>query len=90
MKKVVGLTYDLRKDYLAEGFTEEQAGEFDSEETINCLQQTIEKLGYKTERIGNAKALCGQLAAGRRWDMVFNIAEGFGGRNRESQVPCML
>ncbi len=90
MKMVVGLTYDLRKDYLAEGFTEEQAGEFDSEETINHLQQTIEKLGYKAERIGNAKALCRQLAAGQRWDLVFNIAEGIGGRNRESQVPCML
>lgn len=90
MKMVVGLTYDLRKDYLAEGFSEEQAGEFDSEETISCLQQTIEKLGYKAERIGNAKALCGQLAAGQRWDLVFNIAEGIGGRNRESQVPCIL
>jgi len=28
--KIIGLTYDLKKDYLAEGYSEEEAAEFDS------------------------------------------------------------
>ncbi len=90
MKQRVGLVYDLRTDYLAEGFTEEQAAEFDSEETIAALEETIAALGYAVERIGSAKRLCERLVKGQRWDMVFNIAEGMGGRCRESQVPAIL
>jgi D-alanine-D-alanine ligase len=30
------------------------------------------------------------LAAGDRWDIVFNFAEGLHGFGRESQIPCML
>jgi D-alanine-D-alanine ligase len=86
----IGLVYDLRKDYLAEGYSEDDVAEFDSEETIASLEGTIRGLGYMVERIGNVRALCGRLAAGERWDMVFNIAEGLSGRCRESQVPCIL
>jgi D-alanine-D-alanine ligase len=90
VKARIGLTYDLRSDYLALGFKEEDVAEFDADVTINALEDTIRELGYETARIGNARALCSQLAAGNRWDLVFNIAEGFGGRSREAQVPCML
>ena len=86
----VGLVYDLRDDYLAEGFTEEQVAEFDSAATINCLEQALRSLGYATERIGNGLALARQLACGKRWDLVFNIAEGLHGRSREAQVPALL
>ena len=87
---IVGLTYDLRRDYLACGYRDEDVAEFDSEETIAVLEQAIQQLGHQTERIGNAQVLCSHLAAGRRWDLVFNIAEGLSGRWRESQVPCLL
>jgi len=30
------------------------------------------------------------LAAGKRWDIVFNIAEGLYGDGRESVVPAIL
>ena len=90
MKPVIGFVYDLRKDYLCEGFSEEDVAEFDSEETIDFLRQAIEKLGYSVECIGNAKMLSRRLVAGDRWEMVFNIAESFGGRCRESYVPAML
>ncbi|MFA5291894.1 MAG: D-alanine--D-alanine ligase [Phycisphaerae bacterium] len=89
-KPLVGFVYDLRKDYLAEGYSEQDVAEFDSEETINAIQKTIESLGYRVERIGSGKSLCKMLAAGKRWDMVFNIAEGIGGRCRESYVPAIL
>lgn len=86
----IGLTYDLRDDYLAEGFSEEAVAELDSEETISFLEQAIGRLGYKTERIGNGRALAARLVAGERWELVFNIAEGLSGRCRESQVPSIL
>ena len=86
----VGLVYDLRDDYLAQGFTEEQAAEFDSAATIDALEKAIRSLGYATERIGNGMALAQQLAAGKRWDLVFNIAEGLYGRSREAQAPALL
>lgn len=87
---IVGLTYDLRKDYLAEGFCEEDIAEFDSEETVSLIEQAIKSLGYQTERIGNARSLSSRLAAGEKWDLVFNIAEGLSGRCRESHVPSLL
>ena len=86
----IGLVYDLRDDYLAEGCTPEQVAEFDSENTISALERTIRSLGYRTVRIGNARALAKALVAGERWDLVFNIAEGLNGRSREAQVPAML
>jgi len=89
-KKQIGFVYDLRKDYLAQGFSEQDVAEFDSEETINAIHKTIESLGYKVERIGNAKSLCKMLNQGKRWDMVFNIAESAGGRCRESFAPAIL
>jgi len=87
---IIGLTYDLRDDYLALGFTEEQVAEFDSVATIAAIEEALRSLGYDTERIGNGMALAKQLASGERWDLVFNIAEGLYGRSREAQVPCLL
>ena len=86
----VGLTYDLRSDYLKEGYSEEETAEFDSEITIESIESTLQKLGYKTERIGNVKALLRNLSEGKKWDLVFNIAEGLHGIGREAQVPAIL
>ncbi len=86
----VGFVYDLRDDYLKEGFTPQQVAEFDMEYTISSIAETLTQLGCQVERIGNAKALVKQVAAGKRWDLVFNIAEGIKGRSREAQVPAIL
>lgn len=86
----IGFVYDLRSDYLAAGHALEQAAEFDSEETIDAIESALRSLGHRVERVGGGKALCAALAAGRRWDLVFNIAEGLAGRSREAQVPAML
>ena len=90
LKTSVGIVYDLRTDYLAQGWSEKDVAEFDSADTIDALQRTIEGLGYKAEKIGNGERLCRLLIEGRRWDMIFNISESFGGRCRESQVPALL
>src|SRR5437763_268732 len=86
----IGLTYDLRSDYLAEGYGEEETAEFDSEITIAGLENAVRHAGHQTQRIGHARSLIGRLAAGQRWDLVFNIAEGLYGLGREAQAPAIL
>ncbi|MCF8495666.1 MAG: D-alanine--D-alanine ligase [Alphaproteobacteria bacterium] len=86
----VGFTYDLRDDYLEQGFSEEDAAEFDSIETIDAVELSLRKNGYEVERIGNIRALVNALATGKRWDIVFNICEGVSGIAREAQVPALL
>ena len=85
-----GITYDLRDDYLAEGYTDEETVEFDRADTIDAIEQTLQDLGYLTDRIGNIKSLVKRLSSGDRWDIVFNIAEGIVGLGREAQVPAIL
>ncbi len=86
----VGLTYDLRAEYLAAGYGEEETAEFDRPDTIEAIERTLRRIGYETDRIGNVRQLVLRLAAGDRWDLVFNIAEGLRGVAREAQVPALL
>jgi D-alanine-D-alanine ligase len=89
-KLTIGITYDLRDDYLKEGYTHEVTAEFDLPDTIEAIEKVIIDNGYSADRIGNIKALTRRLAAGERWDLVFNIAEGLSGFGREAQVPALL
>lgn len=86
----IGLTYDLRSTYLASGWDAEMAAEFDREDTIDAIETALRRLGHQTERIGHIRDLVRSLAAGRRWDLVFNICEGAFGLAREAQVPALL
>ena len=86
----IGLTYDLRSDYIKEGYSEEETAEFDRESTIECIEDALHQLGYETDRIGHVKHLLSRLSKGHRWDMVFNICEGLYGIGREAQVPAIL
>lgn len=86
----IGLVYDLIDDYLAEGYSEEEAAEFDAPVTIDSIEAALIANGHKVERVGGLKKLIAALALGKRWDMVFNIAEGMYGLGREAQVPAIL
>lgn len=86
----VGFTYDLRREYLQMGYSEEETGEFDSDETINIIEETLRGLDHDVIRIGNIFSLTARLAAGETWDLVFNVTEGLHGRSREAQVPALL
>ena len=86
----IGLTYDLREAYLAEGYDELETAEFDRADTIDSLENAIRSLGHQTDRIGHVRQLVIRLAAGDRWDLVFNICEGLRGIAREAQVPALL
>jgi D-alanine-D-alanine ligase len=87
---IIGITYDLREDYLAEGYSLEETAEFDKMETIEAIENALMVLDFKTDRIGHVKNLTSRLVNGDRWNLVFNIAEGLKGFGREAQVPCLL
>lgn len=87
---IIGLTYDLRQDYLDAGYSREETAEFDRPDTVEGIENGLQALGHETRRIGNIKSLVQHLAAGERWDMVFNICEGMFGLGREAQVPALL
>jgi D-alanine-D-alanine ligase len=86
----VGITYDLKEDYVSSGLSDEEAAEFDHPATIEAIESTLRDLGLETERIGNLNRLLDRLVNGQRWDLVFNIAEGLRGIGREAQVPALL
>ena len=89
-KLKIGITYDLRDDYLKEGYSLEETAEFDLPDTIEAIEKVILDNGFQADRIGHIKALTRRLVAGDRWDLVFNIAEGMHGFGREAQVPALL
>ncbi len=86
----IGLTYDLREEYLAEGYGEEETAEFDRPDTIAAIEEALAANGHASDRIGHIRHLAARLVAGERWDLVFNIAEGLRGFGREAQVPALL
>ena len=86
----IALTYDLRSHYLELGYTEEQTAEFDSPATIEAIAAALSELGHTPVRIGHVQELTRRLAAGERWDLVFNIAEGLHGLGREALIPALL
>jgi D-alanine-D-alanine ligase len=86
----IGLTYDLRDEYLRLGYSEEETAEFDRISTIEAIEAALQRLGHVSDRIGHARQLIARLVAGDRWDLVFNIAEGLRGIGREAVVPALL
>ncbi len=86
----IGITYDLRDDYLAAGMSEEETAEFDKISTIDAIANAIQNAGHEPVRIGRVTSLVQRLANNERWDLVFNIAEGVYGFGREAQVPALL
>ena len=86
----IGLTYDLRSWYLDRGYSMEDTAEFDKQDTVEAIAGALHKMGFETEPVGNCFQLIEALAAGKKWDLVFNIAEGLYGDGRESVVPAIL
>ena len=85
----IGLVYDLRDEYRALGYSEEEIAEFDGLDTIDFLAGALEALGCEVVRVGRGQALAARFVAGERFDLVFSIAEGLSGRSREAQVPAL-
>jgi D-alanine-D-alanine ligase len=68
----------------------EDTAEFDKQDTVDAIDGALKNMGFETEPIGNCFQLIDALSAGKKWDLVFNIAEGLYGDGRESVVPAIL
>lgn len=85
----IGFVFDLRDDYRALGYGEEDVAEFDTIETIEAIEAALRRLGHDCVRVGHGRELARRFVAGERFDLVFSIAEGLKGRSREAQVPAL-
>ncbi len=62
--------------------------EYDPPETIEAIRAALESLGHDVLAL-EANSELPQRLAESKLDLVFNIAEGLSGRNREAQVPAL-
>ena len=85
----IGFVFDLRDQYRAMGYSEEETAEFDSVETIEAIEAALGRLGHDVVRVGHGRELARRFVVGERFDLVFSIAEGLKGRSREAQVAAL-
>jgi len=84
------LTYNLKRAvYERDGIPFDVDSEFDSQQTIDTIVESLGRAGH-TVHLVEATADLPQWFLTHRVDLVFNIAEGTHGANRESQVPAIL
>jgi D-alanine-D-alanine ligase len=90
MKLRVGVTYNLKKDFSQrKNQPIDLLEEFDAEETIDAIRDVLESDGHEVIKLGGDAGLIDRLRQ-TSIDIVFNIAEGIQGRNRESHIPALL
>ncbi len=90
MKLRVGITYNLKKDFSRqENQPNDLFEEFDVEETIDAIRGVLIRDGHEVMKLGGGTGLIDRLRASTV-DIVFNIAEGLRGRNREGHIPSLL
>lgn len=86
----IGITYDLKEAWVSRGYAPEEVAEFDGIATVEGIEAALAGMGHLPERIGGLEELMAALGRGRRWDLVFNIAEGMYGFGREAAIPAIL
>jgi D-alanine-D-alanine ligase len=85
----IGIAYDLVTDFAtAEGEPADRLAEYDSEETVAALEAALRAVGYRVRRLGGGRHFLETMLT-QPPDLVFNLAEGRGGRSREAQVPAV-
>ena len=86
----IGFCYDTKSDYGVEENNLEYT-DFVSLQTVSEIGKAIQQNGYELEYIGNIEKLHNKLITDHfDCDLIFNIAEGFGSRNREALIPSLL
>jgi D-alanine-D-alanine ligase len=85
----VGLVFNLKrvKPQQDDQFSDSEA-EYDSPATVEALDEAIKSYGYTVLRFEATRDLP-RILADADVDLVFNIAEGVEGRNREAVVPAL-
>jgi len=86
----IGITYNLKEEISPRAVLDsESTEEFDTTQTIDAICNVFQKNGYKTIRLGGGIEIVEKIK-NEKVDFVFNIAEGYNGRNRESHIPAIL
>lgn len=86
----IGITYNLKEQVFPDGeLDKEQVEEFDSPQTIDAICSVFEKNGFETVRLGGDISIVDRIKETKP-DFVFNISEGYCGRNREAHIPAVL
>jgi D-alanine-D-alanine ligase len=89
----IGLVYETFETYPQRlGDPADAHVEFEPESTLEALEAAIVLLGHRPCRLGSPWAMLECLGQGDSdpVDAAFNLAEGFGGRNREAWAPVLL
>ena len=90
MKLKVGITYNLKKEFAQrENQPIDLLEELDAEETIDAIREVLETDGHEVIKLGGDAGLVDRVRQASV-DIVFNIAEGLEGRNREAHIPALL
>lgn len=91
-KLIIGFAYDLSSDYkLKAGEPRDKYSEFDTKDIIRDIKRAIECNGFGFYDLGNFSHILSSLDKIKCGvDIVFNLAEGLNGRNREAQAPLIL
>jgi D-alanine-D-alanine ligase len=85
----VGLTYNLRRKPVGKGSDVDTDAEYDTPETVRAIHDAIASFGHDVIDLEATPELPALLPPAGV-DLVFNVAEGMEGRNREAQVPALL
>lgn len=85
----VGFTYNEKRIVPGVDPSTDQEAEFDSPKTLNAIREALRSLGHEVIDLEAVPQLP-RLLSESPVDVVFNIAEGIKGRNREVQVPALL
>ncbi len=85
----VGFAYNVKRVTPELTGEQDDEAEYDSPKTLQAIREAIASYGHEVVDLEATSDLPIVLAS-TPVDVVFNIAEGFKGRNRESQVPALL
>ena len=85
----VGFTFNVKRVKPTHDAQEDSEAEYDAPTTLQAIREAIASWGHEVVDL-EATAELPSLLQSQPVDVVFNIAEGFKGRNRESQVPALL
>lgn len=85
----IGLAYNVKPADPPAHLPEDAFEEYDSEATVGQLREGLASLGHEVTLLEAGLTILDRLRASRP-DIVFNIAEGEGGRCREAHLPALL
>lgn len=85
----VGLVFNLKRRTPERGGHADEEAEFDAPSTVRAIREAIASWGHEVVELEADRSFPAAIAAAGV-EIVFNVAEGTGGRGREAQVPSVL